>query len=416
MLIMNLLIFVFSFVYILYRSNKAVKSGNIVGFVLNPLLYFVFFGLFYLVLSNILVSLGAFNTLPTGLPENIHIQTNSSMYTTLFFIALLLCYFFLKDIKGLAFISIRYKLTNEVFMNIISLVIFMMMIYILIIHSNVLISLRGDRAVVYSYFANEIYIPYKLGVVVNIYSALLVLLSLSRNKYSRLIVLLPIVPFLLLEFAQGGRSIIIRLMIVIYLILVIKKNKLYFYHSLVCLVVLSTLFVLDRLSSSSGITTLFTIFGEFIFTRLTVDYVLFYDFHGDWYVPALQYILSVFPGKLSAYVLDGEVSYRALISDYSGLSWGLAGNIVSESLFYFGDGFIFSIIFLFLTSIVYYNGYTIFIMPFFIMNVVYISNIQNIFRTSFFEFGLVMLYLSISYLLVFSFLFLKKRALLKKLA
>ncbi|MGM2815876.1 hypothetical protein ACS2Q8_28975, partial [Bacillus cereus group sp. Bce007] len=86
------------------------------------------------------------------------------------------------------------------------------------------------------------------------------------------------------------------------------------------------------------------------------------------YVPALQYILSVFPGKLSAYVLDGEVSYRALISDYSGLSWGLAGNIVSESLFYFGDGFIFSIIFLFLTSIVYYNGYTIFIMPFFIMN------------------------------------------------
>ncbi|EKO3674150.1 hypothetical protein M3923_002840 [Vibrio metschnikovii] len=415
MLVVNLLIFLLTMIYLLYRSNKAVKSGDMVGFLLNPLLYFVFFGLLYLIFSNILVSLGAFNILPTGLPENINLKTHSSIYTTLFFVSLLFCYIFSKDIKGLQFSLLKYKPYNEFFLNFIVVMIFLLMTYILISHYKVLLSLRGDRASVYGYFANDIYKPYKLGVVVNVYSAVLIFLSLSKNKMSRFIVLLPFLIFALLDFLQGGRSIIIRLIVILYIIFAIKKNKLYIYQSFVCFVVLSIVFVWERLSSSSGLAALFTVFGEFIFTRLTVDYVLYYNLHGDWYTALLKYVLSVFPGKLNGYFLEDEIGYAELISNYSGLSWGLAGNIVSEALFYFGNGFIFSIVFVMLTCLVHYNRYTIMTMPFFIINIIYISNIQNIFRASVFEFGLVMLYLSISYLFLFSFLFFRKRSLSKRL-
>ncbi|WP_439830239.1 hypothetical protein [Aeromonas caviae] len=409
MLFIDMIALVSVMIYISKRMRVAINGNNLIGFILNPMLYFVVFGLLYLLLGNIFVGLGAFKLLPTGLPINIDDKTYSKFYVDLFFLFIFIAYFFIKDKTGLKFQYIRYNKNNELFFIFISSVIFLFSIFIIFKFASTLLSLRDDRALVYEYFANEIYIPYRVGAIVNLYSAILIILGFSERKASRIFVLLPFFTFVILDLLQGGRSIGVRLGIVLYIIVVIRNNRFYLWEVLLAVIVVGFLPALNRITESNGLYAWFIAFGEFIFTRSTVDYVIYYNFFGTALDAVLKYSSSFLPGIVGTYFVGDSISYSEMISNISGLSWGLAGNIVSESIFYFGDFYLITVPVIVLTSSLFYQNLTLTRMPFLIVTIIYISNVQNIYRTSFYEFGLVMIYLMFSYLIVFTVLLWNKK-------
>lgn len=409
MILFELFLFVFVIFYIVRRLYSAVAAGDLIGFLLNPMLYFLVFAVLYLLISNILVGFGAYQVLITGLPSNVDELTGSNFYVLIYFVALLFCYMLTVDLKGVKFSPLKYNVFNESFFLLLSLIIFLFSFYVCVKHGSTLLALRADRAFVYEYFANQVYVPYRIGVIVNVYSALLIVLIFSRRKFSRVIVLLPFLCFFALDFMQGGRSIIIRLFIIIYLCFAILNNKTYLKSSLVSIIALGALPVLNRFAEGDGIHSLFIAFGEFIYTRVTVDYVIYHGFNGDSLYLYLKYILTLLPGVIGNSLIGEEINYREMVADSSGLSFGLAGNIVAESIFYFGDYYIITLVFIFITAKFFYLKSTICRLPFVIGLIIFISNVQNIFRTSFFEFGLVIFYLMISYLFIFTMLLWRKK-------
>lgn len=413
MIFFEIFLFIFVILYIIGRLRRSVATGDLIGFLLNPMLYFILFAVLYLLVANILVNLGAYKVLITGLPSNVNDLTGSSSYVLIYFIGVLLCYMFTDDLKGLKFRPLTYKPFNEFFFILLSIIIFLFLLYLCIKYGPTLLSLRSDRAIVYDYFANYVYKPYRIGVFVNVYSALLVILLFSRRKVSRVIVLLPFLCFLSLDFFQGGRSIIIRLVIIIYLCFAILNRRTYLKISSISLLGLGTIPVLERFTEGEGLFQLYIAFGEFIYTRVTVDYVIYNSFNGDHLYMLIKYALSLLPGVVGHSLMGEEVTYREMIEDASGLSFGLSGNIVAESIFYLGDYFILTLVFVLITAKLFYLKSTVCRFPFVIGLIIFISNVQNIFRTSFFEFGLVIFYLMISYLLVFSFSLWNKKVFFK---
>lgn len=409
MLLIETVMLIFVVIYVSRRMRNAINSDELIGFLLNPMLYFVVFGVFYLLLGNIFIGLGAFETLNTGLPINITDVTYSKVYVDIFFIFIFIFYVFFKDKKGLRFKYISYNSVNEIVFNVINCAILIFSLAVLFKYASTLLSLRSDRALVYEYFANEIYTPYRIGVIVNIYSAILIILSFSDRKISRVIVLLPFLVFVALDSLQGGRSIIVRLGLILYIVIAIRNNKVYFWETLLAVIFFGFLPALNRIAEGDGIYALFITFGEFIFTRATVDYVIYYDLFGSALDAVMKYMSSFLPGVIGGALIGDVSSYSDIISNISGLSWGLAGNIVAESVFYFGDFYLFSVPIIALTSSLFYKNTVLTRLPFVIVTIIYISNIQNIYRTSFFEFGLIMFYLMFSYLLIFTLVLWNKK-------
>ncbi|HIF9331024.1 TPA: O-antigen polymerase [Photobacterium damselae] len=408
----SLALLILSSFYVCYRCKISLSKGNLTGFILNPAMYCYVFCIGYLLLPNYFITLGMYDVLSTGLPSNVYKLTNSVSIVNFFFIGVFFIYFFNKDKKGIKYELMEFKDNNEKFINILNSLIAFFLVFLLIKYGSTLISLRGDRAQVYSFFANNIYIPYKLGIVLNIYSCILIILFSSKKKFSRYAVLIPFFLFILLDFIQGGRSIAIRLLCIIYILKVIIDDKLYIkyiFYSLLFLIVISAFGRIFNDNSSDGLFRLFTMFGEFSYTRVTVDYVLNYHLSGEWYTSILHLMLTFLPSSLSYSLLGDKLSYMESISSLSGLSWGLGGSIVSESIFYFGNFWFVSILFLFLFCKLYNSYFMISNLPFFVSLLIFISNIQNIIRTGFFDFGFVLFYLLISYLLFFSVVFFNKK-------
>ena len=79
MVIIEVFMFIIVTIYLFFRYKKATKSDGLIGFLLNPMLYFVVFGLLYLLMGNIFVGLGAFSVLTTGLQSDVTDATNSNM-------------------------------------------------------------------------------------------------------------------------------------------------------------------------------------------------------------------------------------------------------------------------------------------------------------------------------------------------
>ena len=404
----EIIVFLFIVYYILHRLKIASRRDELIGFLINPMLYFVCFGLLYLLLSNILIGFGIYDVIPTGIPIKVDLIDKSVFDVNLYFFFIFLGYFFSKDKRGLKFNPIQYKSYNELFFWAITGIILILLLFLIFKFSQTLLLLRDNRVEVFDYYVSNILKPYKLEIIVNIYSALLIILLFSEKRISRILVVLPFFAFICLEYLQGGRSIIIRLVIIIYIISAIRDNKTYITHILFGISFIGIVPAISRMSGGNIISNFYISVGEFINTRLSVDYVLHYNISGSEFIGISKYILSIFPSILSSLLLN-ETDYMTIISKYSDLSYGLAGSVVGEGIFYFGDFYIISALFVIITSKLLYSRFVITRLPLFIVLIIFISNIQNIYRSSFFDFGLMYFYLLYSYLLIFSILLYKKR-------
>lgn len=413
MLELNIVLFIFTLVYIYRRYKYQNKMYKIVGFFTNPLLYYVFFTLFYLIASNIfLMFVGLEFIMSMGVPISNYNFYTSSFYTTSFFIVGLFFYMLSKDINlNYRFVDIRTSKGYTITLRVISLFFLLCLIYILLENFSYIYSLQSYRTLAYQAYIQRIVNPYKYGVIINLATILIVLAILvSKDKLFRGIVLLASLLIILIDFSHGGRAATLKIILAIYISIIIYYRKSYFFliSSVVLLMLFSAILLRFSYDQFNITNFLFAFLSEFVFTRITTDLVLNFSLHGNLLDPFLSSISSLVPGQIASY-FGIETKYLGMIiQDKLNLPIGLASNPVSESIYFFGsfyllEAFLISSFLLLLNSKLFKSS----MIPLIIL-IVYISSIQETIRNSFFDSTFSFFYLFYSYALIFTIMFYKK--------
>jgi hypothetical protein len=128
-----------------------------------------------------------------------------------------------------------------------------------------------------------------------------------------------------------------------YILLVLKTEKLFIKQAAFLVLIMIIMGLMQRSTSTELLWNLYLSGAEFSFTRVTTTYLL--DHH---LIPAagngaFEYFLvslaRTFPGGLMAGMLGFKEWYGHYVSLDANLGFGLAGNLISEALYYGGIPF-----------------------------------------------------------------------------
>ena len=215
-------------IMLMIRVQRA-KNDGIIGFILNPLLYLVVFNYLYLVLGSTLAYAGGYDLFLFKFSEE---TTRLSLFLTNYTMCVFIIFYYVS--KDYPYVKIpqriKYK-SNLYFLIIISFLISLLFLYLIIKYGATIYSLHSmfNRVTAYDYFIKEILTPYRLIGLLNI--ALVIFITINLFSSYRILHYFTAVPFLLiifLEVLQGGRLISMICILSMYIIMVIKYQKLYF--------------------------------------------------------------------------------------------------------------------------------------------------------------------------------------------
>lgn len=409
---LTVILILISVVYMANRYRSSMVGDNVVGFFYNPLFWLVSFSIFYMLVGNLFVA-NAFVYDFFGLEDYYGSTKESVVKVNLFYFILFLFYFFSKDVRlvksEFPSISETYKVII-LFLGLSLLGYFLFVSYLSLLY---LYPLRGvSRVLAFNAYVEYIFLPYKYGVFVNLSILYLFLSMMFKNyKLNYLVATFVVGLLFFIDYMHGGRSVTFRVAILIYLLFVINKRRSYLLYISFTFLLLALAGWLQRGLVFESFESLYVFFGEFILTRSTTDVVLSAGLNGEPIQPALCFIFSVFPGVVSNFFSIDPCFISEALWTETGLSFGLGSNLVSESIYYFGDyyfmsAFVIGLYFYLFNRYAYRLGFLGLLMLVFVL-----VSIQDIVRTSFYDFGLIVFYLMFSYYLVFSFLFYKKRLL-----
>jgi len=388
-----------------------VREGNVVGFIFNPLLWLVAFLLCYLLLGNVFVSDIAVYSF-FNLEYYSGVVNESIIKSLIFYFVILFFYGLSKDsslyFKGVVYLSLSYK-NVVLFMGVILSLYFLIIVYVAYLN---ILPLRGvDRVAAFSAYIDKVWI-YKYGVFLNLAFLYLFFSMLMKNyAVNRYIAVVVVLAILFVDYTHGGRSVTLRIGILLYLMMVLRTGRLYIIHIVTFVSFIALLGLFQRGADFEGLSSLYVLFGEFVLTRSTSDIVLSLNLGGDPSQPFICFIFSILPGVVRDYFSVDSCFLGGVIQHETGLSFGLASNLLTESIYYFGDyyfisAFIMGLYFYLLNRYAYRFGFFGLLLL-----VLVITSIQDVARTSFYDFGLVIIYLLCSYYLMFILLFHKKKLL-----
>jgi hypothetical protein len=253
--------------------------------------------------------------------------------------------------------------------------------------------------------------PFKYGIFLNI-AIFFVFISLilpGRRQLLKYISFGIVFLILIVDYTHGGRAISIKFLILLYLAYVINTGRVGLKYFFFFSVLLATLGLIQRGGGAVGFEKIYIFFGEFILTRVTTDVVLSLNLTGALMQPIQCFIFSILPGVVASFFEVQTCFLGGLIKDSTGLTFGLASNIVTESIYFFGNLYLLSAFFIgFYFWVVNKYATRLGFLGFMFLIFLIIST-QDLVRTSFYNYGLIFIYLLGSYLLVFSFLFFRKR-------
>jgi hypothetical protein len=400
---------------IFVRMKKSNNNAYRSGFLLNPLLYLVFFCLFYLIFGSLGILYGSYYFFDLGSYRTDLGTTVESTYKSIIFYLIIISFYIFSKDRKIGAISINLGFNTYCLIFSFSILISFYLFYIIAVHFSDIYLLRSGRVGAYYYYVENIWNGLKYSFFLNISTALVFLSFLSRRKSVLLSSLAFLIVFLvlLIDYSHGGRSASIRIIMAGYLAFAINSNRYFVKEIFLTMLILGLLGVLQRsVGQVLSLESLHLLLAEFTLTRYVTDIVLYHDLRGEYIMPFLSFFTSFLPGAIRDVLGVSSSSIGGFIQDFTGLSFGLAGNIVAESIFYFGDFYFISAI---IISLFYYLLSRIRISNIFFLLLVmlYIIGTQNMIRTSFYDFGLSIFYLLATQLFVFSFLFSKKKLISK---
>jgi hypothetical protein len=251
-------------------------------------------------------------------------------------------FFFMYMLSTDSKIAIKYDFLDKSYVLLLIVLLIFFSIYlgsILFLEYNNIYELRSNRKLAFNYYVSHVYDKYKISFVTNTIIILTLLLSLNRRK-KWLRFLLPNILVLLLDYAHGGRAISYRVIIVIFVVLVIKLNRVPIKETILMLFFLIAPSYLQR-QTNQGFSMLMML-GEFFNTALTPLVVLEKGIHLPFLYLIGQIVLSPFPAFVRSNFPKMQISYINVITEEARMGYGLAGNLVSEALVY--GNWIFTII------------------------------------------------------------------------
>ena len=303
----------------------------------NITIYPLIFSYFYMLVPMLIDAETGLNLILNLTDDSLReVNKISIWYVALFFIN-----YYLSKEKNLAVeIFVSEERYYYLVLRLIQCAAFLIIFYIMIKYGPDLYALSGDRAASYDYFSKNIADNYKLPVV---FSFLIVSSQILYIKNKSIINLLSVVPFIVVDALQGGRGYTFSALIYIFVNLILFSGVNYRALIVAAVLLISGLFasayVRRFLSSNDDVDPLVAMFGEFIYTRITAQYTLDnLSMNSDvvtYFVLTLSKLIPQFIASkfISADIL---VPYATILNDWAGVGFGLAGSVISESIYYGG--------------------------------------------------------------------------------
>lgn len=400
---------ILTIIYLLLRYKRNCKIGNEIGFFLNPQLHLCVMSFFYLVVSSLILTVVEPKVFGVNVSNVDFYKTQVICFTS--HLAILFFYVICNDKKIHLTCPVRVSKEYSIILSTYIAFFSLYLSFVLMFNASELISLRSNRGEAYNFYVEYVDKKYKIDFVLYFSSACFFAANLMgfSNKI-RLFSLLPLLLLLFLDFTHGGRTISIKILLLFFLVYVLKYRKVNLALWFFLFLSLLLLGLLQRSTSTGGfnIIQLAIMLGEFVNTRLTVDYVYPYSGLGN----ISEQIMYSFSGLLPSLVRNNYIAYSStfdLIVSVNDLEYGLASSIVSDSVYFYGD---FYVLPLFIVSLTLSISYRFFLneKPLsLLLLIVIIINIQSFFRSSFFDYFFVYFYTVLIYLFPVWGLFVKKR-------
>ncbi|MEL0028513.1 MAG: hypothetical protein VW625_07630, partial [Perlucidibaca sp.] len=317
-----------------YRVHAAVAAQNITGLLYNPVLYLFFFVYFYMVLGTMLSPAGQSLV---GFVFYDEASDQASWLCYYYFVVTLLCYWISRD-RQLRYADIELGAMGELTLGL-SLIALPYAYFLLITQGPALAELQSSRYAAMQYYA-EAFSQKGFGQTycIAMAAATLYTLRFPRDPKAVLVVLVCIFPFLAADYLQNARSTMFGIMTLVFILLCTRQQKLYVMPAvaaIVALMLFGLVFRTDYRSLSLG-TNLLSSLSELFLTRASVDYVVGSNPDVGLYHLFTASMDRILPG-LAKVLDDSNVEYFTdYIEHTMKLSFGLAGNLVSEAYYYGG--------------------------------------------------------------------------------
>lgn len=394
--------------YTIYRIRI---SG--VDSVFNFSLYPLIFSYFYLLIPSLMPVEDSVSILFKLSDESRDFVDLLSLWMVFVF---LIGYMLSKDRCLRVNLNIKISSLTAVIAKSLQIAISILMIVMLVQHGSSIYAVSADRGLSYSYY-EKLMDSYKLQLVFN-FAMLACVVGYIHNRSVKNY--LPLILFCILDALAGGRGYTFTVGLIVYLSYLTYNREffgrltMYLAFGVIALF-LSAFF--RRYVFAGDNNPIFTIFGEFYFTRLTGQYAFDYlRGVGNIATYFLLIISKLLPQFLTAPLFNSgqSLNYAFILNDHTGLSYGLAGSLVSEAIYYGGRwlAFVFPI---FMSSIyvVMNNKRLNSSLPGYVFFIFLASASYNIFRSSFFVTLTSLIYLFVFYFGVILIMNSRKRIFLR---
>lgn len=312
-----------------------------VDWVMNPFFFLSLFSLCYFVVPHLYLSpfLGVLK-----LKEDFFKYDEVAHYSLWWFWCFFISYI-ITSRKGYIF-SHNLKIEAEVnlmklwLVKVVGIFIFVFTIFLMLKHYETLKSfLDSSRTYSHAFFYDVIYKPNKLEVYLTAGFGVIVFFALfQKNSYWALILL----PTLALEYASGGRTLTFQAMIFCWLVnvYIYKKNFLKFFvigSVLILTRVISRLSFLGKTIDIIWKEFLFSVGGEFGFTKISTLLAIKIDEHGSGLSYIKNCMFKLFPPLMVP--RQTESTYESILYNYypKSIWFGIGGSPISEVFFYFNS-------------------------------------------------------------------------------
>ncbi|HEC8325006.1 TPA: oligosaccharide repeat unit polymerase [Providencia rettgeri] len=401
-------------IYIIFRYKRSVQYEKQLGFFLNPVLYLFIFSTFYLIVSSIILDYIPPSIFGVNIKqENFNFTQSVCIISN---IIIFIFYLFIKDAK-INFLPVKIK--NTIYIYYLSIIVLLISAYIaviLFIYWQELFNLRENRAIAYNYYVDFVDKPYKIDLILYLSIACCFFINiLNTPKWLQALSFTPLILILGLEYSHGGRTISLKIILLLFFVFLFKKNilnkKINIYKWSTFFLLLLLVGFLQRKSNSNDIlntTDIAILFGEFINTRLTMN--LIYPYMGEGSI--LEQLTFSFLGLLPSSIRDNLLDYSStfdIIKNINNFDYGFASNITSDAIYFYGNFYILNILLIcFILQISHRLLLTGNLVRLFYLIIITI-NIQGFFRSSFFDYFFVYIYITTVYLIFIWFPFYKKK-------
>lgn len=370
---------------------------------LNPCFYLLIGSYVYLTLSSFLLKryLAVYSSIDLFRfkPESIQI-TNlfCNWFTLVFFV------FYIFSVEPKNIIS-RFKPKAKTYQIAIGFTMLtsLILLIVTVAYAPTLITFT-TRLDVFRFYVDEIFFKYKIALLINILlGSLAVIVWRTKNFRWYIVLLIPII----LDLLAKGRTMSFVCLVFAYINYVIITKKASIFKITILLLGIIATGILRHNFSFSWDGLVLRLFSEVILTRFTT--ILVYDHFmnsGDLVIYLFQSLFRLLPNSITDLLLDSEPGYIVVVGKFAaskvpGATFsGLAGNLVSEALFY--GGITFAIVSPLIIGSIFYSLNRLRIyktFPGFIFFCFLISNLLKMMRASFYDQFLIFIYLMFSYLI-----------------